>query len=352
MITEVQGSLTGHDRVKKTIYDSLAVGKLKLGHKLPSIREIGRSLGETPDKVRRGLLELASEGVLEIRHGSGAYVKSVPRHTDNKRNKDVLLWFSDMKPNWYNTSLLEALENLNLKKYVISIVGKNIEDKIRSVSGVIAAAPCEEELRALYDIGGSLPMVSLSRSYLNISVPAVIEDGYHAAYDLTKWLIRHGHKRIAFVSQKSEQGFPYMVSRLHGWEAAMCDSGLDMKLQPIHWLKSVNENGHMFFSAMREVFLKHDFDAMFCPLASCLEEAMRCDSLDDLNLSKRFGIAGIDRCASLEGVAYASHDFERMIQAALNKVETCPLDSDVHAIERVPMKLSLPDSVKRSGLSF
>lgn len=350
MIAEIKGSIVGHERVKKLVYDSLAAGSLRLGHKLPSIREISKSLGGTPEIVRRGLLELASEGVLEIRHGSGAYVKRVPVHTDDKKNKEVLLWLSDLKPNWYNTSLLEALENLKLNKCHISIVGKNIEEKLKSVSGVIAVAPFEDELRALYKIiGGNLPIVSLSRSYPNISVPAVIEDGYHAAYDLTMWLLGHGHRRIAFVSQEDQQGYPYMTSRLRGWEAAICDSGLDPKSQPIHWLKLTTESSHRFFAAMREVFLKQDFDAIFCPLASCLEEAMRCDSMGEYSLSKRYGIAGIDRCASLEDVAYASHDFEGMIQASLDRIGDDPLSSEMLIVERVPMHLCFPDNSKRYG---
>lgn len=52
----------------------IAGGTLRPGDQLPSIRELASALAVNPTTVVRVYTELAREGVLEMRHGKGAYV--------------------------------------------------------------------------------------------------------------------------------------------------------------------------------------------------------------------------------------------------------------------------------------
>lgn len=65
-------------RVARTIIDSLqqdiASGRLPLGSRLPNERELARQFGVSQPTMREALRALEVMGLVEVRHGSGAYV--------------------------------------------------------------------------------------------------------------------------------------------------------------------------------------------------------------------------------------------------------------------------------------
>lgn len=65
-------------RVARTIIDSLqqdiATGRLPLGSRLPNERELARQFGVSQPTMREALRALEVMGLIEVRHGSGAYV--------------------------------------------------------------------------------------------------------------------------------------------------------------------------------------------------------------------------------------------------------------------------------------
>src|SRR5205823_14411761 len=68
----------------------VASDALKPGDQLPSIRELAQSLAINPTTVVRVYTELEHEGVIEMRHGKGAFVTaSGPRMTAAERDKTL-----------------------------------------------------------------------------------------------------------------------------------------------------------------------------------------------------------------------------------------------------------------------
>ena len=57
------------------IKHAVATGALREGDQLPAIRKVAEELVMNPNTVVRAYRELEHEGVLELRHGSGAYIK-------------------------------------------------------------------------------------------------------------------------------------------------------------------------------------------------------------------------------------------------------------------------------------
>src|SRR5262245_41754963 len=57
------------------IKHSIESGALRAGEQLPSVRQIAEDLLINPNTVARAYRELEHEGVLEVIHGSGAYVR-------------------------------------------------------------------------------------------------------------------------------------------------------------------------------------------------------------------------------------------------------------------------------------
>jgi GntR family transcriptional regulator len=58
---------------------AVASGELNPGESLPSVRELAKRLRVNPATVAQAYKELAREGFVETRHGSGTFILEVPR---------------------------------------------------------------------------------------------------------------------------------------------------------------------------------------------------------------------------------------------------------------------------------
>ena len=68
-------------QLKEQIMHACETGALKAGDSLPGIRVLAESLVINPNTVARVYRELEQEGVLELRHGIGAFVAATGRTT-------------------------------------------------------------------------------------------------------------------------------------------------------------------------------------------------------------------------------------------------------------------------------
>ena len=57
---------------------AVETGALRPGEQLPTLRKLAEDLVVNPNTVVRAYRELQHEGVLELRHGSGAYIRESP----------------------------------------------------------------------------------------------------------------------------------------------------------------------------------------------------------------------------------------------------------------------------------
>ncbi|MCL6422549.1 GntR family transcriptional regulator [Brachybacterium sp. JHP9] len=63
-----------YEQIRRGILEQLALGALKAGDRLPTIRALARDLGVAPGTVGRAFKELEEAGVLETRRGGGTTV--------------------------------------------------------------------------------------------------------------------------------------------------------------------------------------------------------------------------------------------------------------------------------------
>jgi len=61
-------------QLMQQIRHAIATGVLKAGEGLPGVRTLAQQLVISPNTVVKAYTELQHEGVLDLRHGSGAYV--------------------------------------------------------------------------------------------------------------------------------------------------------------------------------------------------------------------------------------------------------------------------------------
>lgn len=68
-------------QLMEQIKHALVTGALRPGDQLPTIRRMATDLVMNPNTVARAYRELEHEGVMELRHGSGAYVSQAAAST-------------------------------------------------------------------------------------------------------------------------------------------------------------------------------------------------------------------------------------------------------------------------------
>ena len=81
-------------QLKEQIRHGIETGALSSGDQLPGIRSLAETLVVNPNTVIRVYRELEQEGVLEIRHGLGAFIASRRRSrskTDEMRDAQQLV---------------------------------------------------------------------------------------------------------------------------------------------------------------------------------------------------------------------------------------------------------------------
>jgi GntR family transcriptional regulator len=66
-------------QLMEQVKHAIETGALRPGEQLPGIRPLAEELVMNPNTVAKAYRELEHEGVIELRHGAGAFVSSQPR---------------------------------------------------------------------------------------------------------------------------------------------------------------------------------------------------------------------------------------------------------------------------------
>ncbi|MBI4830337.1 MAG: GntR family transcriptional regulator [Candidatus Lindowbacteria bacterium] len=77
-------------QIAQELKHSLAVGSLKPGEQLPSVREVAEQITVNPNTVAKAYRELELQGIVETRRGTGTFVaKNVPAVSQEERSRIV-----------------------------------------------------------------------------------------------------------------------------------------------------------------------------------------------------------------------------------------------------------------------
>jgi len=80
-------------QLMEQVKHAVETGAVRAGEQLPTIRKVAEELAMNPNTVARAYRELEHEGVVEVRHGSGAYVaepKATPKMEAIRQTGEVL----------------------------------------------------------------------------------------------------------------------------------------------------------------------------------------------------------------------------------------------------------------------
>ena len=66
-----------YQQLMENVKHAIETGALRNGDQLPAMRKVAEDLVMNPNTVARAYRELEHEGIIELKHGSGAYVRIV-----------------------------------------------------------------------------------------------------------------------------------------------------------------------------------------------------------------------------------------------------------------------------------
>ena len=102
-------------QLMEQVKHAIETGTIRTGEQLPSVRQMAEDLMINPNTVVRAYRELEHEGIIELRHGAGAFIQELimPREKLMQKAQDVV------------KSALDQLESLHLNEEEIRRVLEN-----------------------------------------------------------------------------------------------------------------------------------------------------------------------------------------------------------------------------------
>lgn len=257
-----------HKALASRIKQRILSGELALGAALESESELCRRYGVSRTPVRHALALLAEEGLIRRIQGKGSFVSATASAGDPATNGDtrlgtarVAVMIDTTSPLSENRVAIKAMEGLNAQAAKLNSpykltyefhafagesdpVAQNFVART-DVDGLILF-PFSEAARTFVANArpGNLPAVSLYRQVPRCAFSQFYVDHERGAYLATDYLIRLGHRRIAFMARAtppSPAGMPPDVVelRLAGYRRALEAAGIErdpsLVVAPVPW---------------------------------------------------------------------------------------------------------------------
>lgn len=223
------------------IMDRIESGELKTNDKVPTELELAKMFKVSRITSKRALTELESENIVYRVQGKGTFVKD--RKTISTLKKDmriVSLILTDTSYRGGTINIIKGVEQ-KLKQEEIMMTVQHANDDPASerdmllsiresgISGMIIypgyfVNNMDLFVRFSYE---NYPIVLIDRYIEGIHLDNVVSDNFSGMYMATDYLIKHGHRKIAFIGDN----FTYYTSvrdRLNGYYRAMEDNGLEI----------------------------------------------------------------------------------------------------------------------------
>jgi len=191
-------------------------GKLQPGDKLPTEKEISSIYHVSRITATRGLNELAFRKLIRRIKGSGSYVNAVEvTEKEPPRLEDHMSIISLVLPleGRFSAEILQGIEDVAKEQnYFVTfhnsegnpVIEKEIIEEImyRGSRGIILYPSSPSENLDLYSglLIDHYPIVLIDRKIPGVEMPLVWADNQKGFYDITKYLLDLGHRRIAFIS--------------------------------------------------------------------------------------------------------------------------------------------------------
>lgn len=225
-----------HEYLQHEIKKLVKENNMKPNDKLPSELEFQEMFNVSRHTVRTALSRLEYQGIIYKEQGAGSFVSGALNRSSNKEIGVVTTYISDyifptiirgieeeLTKAGYSMILTSTNNNVDAEKKAIEMLMK------REVDGLIIEPTKSANYNSnigyylqLKELG--IPIMMLNARYEEIPAPTVTLNDYQAGYDVTEYLINHGHTKIGGIFKiDDKQG----KERLRGYIQACYDYGVE-----------------------------------------------------------------------------------------------------------------------------
>lgn len=239
-----------YQKILKYLEEKIMSKELRPGDKLPTEMELAEQFGVSRITSKRALEELRSAGLIYRVRGRGSFVsetitsgKAAHRtegELDYKKVITFMIPFSCSDGGIMNT-IRGASCVASEKGYILDVKYSNHdlneERKLlqtlyeKGVGGIIIYPISDRKnLEIITTLSmDEYPIVSIDKYYESVPVSYVVSDNQKGAYDMTKYLLGLGHRKIAFISDNRIEDATSIRNRYFGYCKALKESGLSIR---------------------------------------------------------------------------------------------------------------------------
>lgn len=229
-------SITKYDALKKVLKKDITVGRYALGERIPSEHELAEKFGVNRLTVNRAVNELIKERLLCRFQGKGTFISNNFIETKKKGCKTTVHFFvPTLENNFYSTMANYAskaigetgdmdmrIHNIQFdQKMEEQLVADILKDENNIIFMVGFKSPSTrvliKENPDRFIIFGTAPELINKVSMVDTNLE---EGGYIA----TRYLLKNGHLRIAFIGELNENS----PARFSGYKRALKESGIEL----------------------------------------------------------------------------------------------------------------------------
>ncbi|MFS0726520.1 GntR family transcriptional regulator [Paenibacillus sp. 1P07SE] len=225
-----------YQQIVQAIRKQIASGELESGAQVPTEAELSKDYGVSRITSKRALTELEHEGLITRVRGKGSFVRErelrLPAGgTAVKNSSEVLL----LLPFSHNPGLGNYEQGmhdyLDAAGHTLHIQANSVANQRRLLEHALLGSHqglifypvhSHTDLDLLYQYAlRQFPVVLMDKRLEGIPFPSVVSDNLGGGYEAATYLIRHNHRRIAFLSWSAAAVSYTIRERYWGYLKAM-----------------------------------------------------------------------------------------------------------------------------------
>jgi GntR family transcriptional repressor for pyruvate dehydrogenase complex len=175
-----------YQRLARRLFEELVAGTYAIGDRLPAERELAIDYGASRPAVREALIALEVQGFIEVRVGSGAYVRRLPGQGE--------------EPGFAITAFELTEARIMFEGEAAALAAVQITDgEVELLDGLVEAMRTENLLAEVTEVADRDFHMVIAKATRNAGVVRTIEDLWHLRSTSPECALLHAKARNAKV---------------------------------------------------------------------------------------------------------------------------------------------------------
>lgn len=243
-------------QVKEHLKKDIISKKLKSKMQILPEPELAKKYSVSRMTARRAITELIKEGLVVRQKGKGTFVADLSSYSNLKRKNGSIALIIPYINDAFTSDIIRGIEHTvnNKKDYSLIFCNSNgdckkeeesIQRLVGEVNGfIIFPVDSYSNLPVFLMLNKrKIPFVLIDKYLKDLKTDYVGTNNFKGAYEITKHLIKLGHKRIAHITALNPERRTSENDRLEGYKKAICDNQIKFNEELV---KKLDFSTHLF----------------------------------------------------------------------------------------------------------